>query len=176
MEVPKSKMTPARVAADALLNAALIRPDQLDAVSAIIAANMPKSSVGSYNFSTDVEFLHTCLNHHVDTYFAQVLEPLVMAYHSVQKNGRLIADADIDKAAIELTSEVMSEIGVEYRQYMSKYFGNDVGITSYIYTRIHDQLIATARKYNDKYLELLNSKLNTKKRTTLMETEINASK
>jgi hypothetical protein len=171
MDIQKPKMTPSRSMADALLNANIIKLDQLDAAAAIISSMLPKGN-GTYNFSSDVEFLHTCLNHHVGTYFSQVLEPLVMSYHSVHKNGRLIADADIDNASIELTTEVMNEIGTEYRTYIAKYFGNDAGITSYIYTRIHDMLIDTARKFNDSYLESFSKKISTKKTSMTLSTEL----
>ena len=171
MNEPRSKTTPARMAADALLNAGLIRVDSLDAVAAVISANTPKNA-GSYNFSGDSEFLHTCLNHHLDSYFSQVLEPLVLTYRSVQKTGgRLISDTDIDKASLELTTEVMNEIGKEYRNYMYRYFSDDLGMTSYIYTRVFDSLIATARKFNDDYLTALNTTLRTKKVINTLATE-----
>ena len=155
------KLTPSRQAADALVAAGLVQAARADAAAAIITAHMPKG--GSYSFSADAEFMHSCLEHHVGAYFRQVLEPNALAHHSGQKSGRLLTDKEMENAAIEITSQVMRELGADYRAHMGRYFGDDAGITTYVFSRVHGSLIETAREFNDQYLADLNRKMKAKR-------------
>ena len=158
------KLTPARQAADALVAAGLVQAARADAAAAVITAHMPKG--GSYSFSGDAEFMHSCLEHHVGAYFRQVLEPAAMAHHKQNQTGRLLSDKEINEAAVTITSQVMSELGDEYRLHLARYLGNDEGITTYLFSRIHGALLEAARKFNDDYLAGLNRRLAAKRTTT----------
>jgi aspartyl-tRNA(Asn)/glutamyl-tRNA(Gln) amidotransferase subunit B len=54
--------------------------------------------------------LHSCLEHHVGAYFKQVLEPKALTHHT-STGGRLLRDTEIQEAAVEITSQVMGELG-----------------------------------------------------------------
>lgn len=144
------KLSPSRAAADALVQAGLVAAGQADAAAAVISAHMPKG--GSYSFSADAEFLHTCLEHHAGAYFRQVLEPAAMAHHKQNQTGRMLTDREVEEAAIEITSLVMGELGAEYRFHMQRYLGDEAGITAYVFSRVHGSLVEAARKFNDEYL------------------------
>jgi hypothetical protein len=122
---------------------------------------MPKG--GNYSFSADAEFLHACLEHHVGAYFRQVLEPNALAHHSGQKSGRLLTDKEMENASVEITSHVIAELGADYRLHMGRYLGDDMGITAYVFSRVHGSLLEAARKFNDEYLADLQRRQNAKR-------------
>lgn len=158
-----AKLTPSRLAADALVNAGLVQPGRADAAAAVIASHLPKG--GSYSFSADAEFLHACLEHHVGTYFRQVLEPAAMSHHGGQRNGRLLTDRETSEAAVTITTQVMNELGQEYMVHMGRYLGDEAGVTAYVFSRVHAALLEAARKFNDEYLAALQRRLAGARRT-----------
>lgn len=155
------KLTPARQAADALVSAGLVQATRADAAAAVITAHMPKG--GSYSFASDAEFMHSCLEHHVGAYFRQVLEPAAMAHHKQNQTGRMLTDKEITEAGVTITSQVMRELGTEYRLHLGKYLGNDEGITAYLFSRIHGALLDAARTFNDEYLTSLSRRQNSQR-------------
>lgn len=155
------KLSPARQAADSLVSAGLVSVQRADAAAAVISAHMPKG--GSYSFASDAEFMHACLDHHVGAYFRQVLEPAALAHHSAQRAGRLMTDKEIENASIEITSQIMGELGSDYRQHLCRYLGDDSGITGYIFSRVHGSLLNAAREFNDAYLGELAKRTNAKR-------------
>jgi hypothetical protein len=157
-----NKLTPSRQAADALVAAGLVPAVRADAAAAIITSYMPKG--GSYSFSADAEFMHACLDHHVGSYFRQVMEPSAKAHHGgAQGGGRLLKDQEIEAAAVEITSQIMNELGEEYCQHMARYLGDETGITTYIFSRVHGSLLDVARKFNDDYLASISKKMTVKR-------------
>lgn len=168
MTVP-NKLTPSRQAADALVAAGLVPAARSDAAAAIITSHMPRS--GSYSFSADAEFLHSCLDHHVGSYFRQVMEPVAKAHHGgAQGGGRLLKDQEVESAAVEITSQIMNELGQEYCQHMARYLGDETGITTYVFSRVHGSLLDVARKFNDDYLASISKKMSAKRTAAGMAT------
>jgi len=137
----------------ALSEAGLVIPNREDAVAQVIAAALPPA--GSFQFATDSEFLNTSINHHVQTYFRQVLQPLASVHHSKHSTGRLLKDKEIEDASVDLTTQVIAEMGDGYAMHMSRYFGDEAGLTAYAFSRVHTLLMEEAVKYNDQYLAAL---------------------
>ena len=159
--VADSRPSPSRTAADALVAAGLVPAARADAAAAVISAHLPRG--GQYSFAADAEFLLSCLEHHVSAYFSQVLEPTALSHHSVQRGGRLMADGEIQEAAIDITSQVMNELGGDYVLHMERYFGDDAGTASFVYSRVHGALLDAARKFNDEYLGRLSKKIGSRR-------------
>lgn len=150
-----SPVNPAALTIARALDAAgLIAAGKLEAVAAVVAAALPRGGP-ALNFKVDAEFLHTCLDHHVETYFRQVLEPIAQAHHARYMSGRLMKDDEIEAAAIDLTTQVVRELGGGYVAHLGQYFGNDIGLTTYVFSRIHARLVGEAARYNAEYLAAL---------------------
>ena len=150
----------ARAAADALVAAGIIPQAKSEVAAAVIAANLPRG--GQYSFASDAEFLHSCLEHHVGAYFKQVLELKALTHHT-STGGRLLRDTEIQEAAVEITSQVMGELGGDYLRHMDRYFGDEEGATAYVFSRVHSALLEAATKFNDEYLAALQRKQATRR-------------
>jgi hypothetical protein len=137
-----------------LIEVKAIRYNQVNKVESVLKEFLTKgnSTGNQYNFSSDIEFLNHSVDHHLKVYFDQVMKITAMIHRSSQKSGRLLSDKEIDDSAVEITSQVLNEIGMTYRRYLDKYFGDDTGLTTYVFSRIHSELIETAILYNNEYL------------------------
>lgn len=165
MNLTVKQVTAGRAIVDALVTAGYLPAARADAATALVGAYMPKAV--TYTFTADAEFLHACLEHHVKAYFRQVLEPAAMIHHGgIQRNGRLITDKEIENATVELTSQVMGELGSDYRQHMAIYLGDERGMTTYVYSRVHAALLEAAQKFNEEYLNVMARRINAKRATT----------
>ena len=139
----------------ALERAGVVAPAHRHTVLKILNDTIPKNA--TYNFKADSEFLLSLIDHHVSGYFKRVLHPLALTFHSNRKSGRMIKDEEVSSAAIELTTTVINEVGYDYKLHMCKYFGDDAGLATFVYSRIFDLLIDMAKEFNDQYLDKLNS-------------------
>lgn len=137
----------------ALSDAGLVIPNREEAIANVISAALPPA--GSFHFASDSEFLLASINHHVQTYFKQVLQPLASVHHSKHSTGRLLKDKEVEDAAVDLTAQVIAEVGEGYALHMSRYFGDEAGLTAYAFSRVHTLLVEEAVKYNDQYLQTL---------------------
>ena len=134
----------------ALVAAGVVAAGDAERARALVGPLIPRPT--TYNFKQDTEFLHASIEHHVQTYFKQVMEPLAKIHHAKNQTGRLMRDEEIVNAATELTTQIFRELGREYTQHMYRYFGDEEGLIAYVFNRVQDMLLNEAIRYNDRYL------------------------
>ena len=145
----------------ALVKAGLMQQASSGRASEIVAARLPRST--SYNFKADSEFLHASLEHHVQVYFTQVMEPMARVHHNrATPGGRLMKDEETEEAAISLTESVVNELGDGYIEHLSRYFGEN-GLAAYVFSRIRTRLLEEAARYNEDYLATLSRRMKTRR-------------
>ena len=137
----------------ALMAAGVVAAGDAERARALIGPLIPRPA--TYNFRQDTEFLHASIEHHVQTYFDQVLEPAALAHlNRATTGGRLMKDGEIQDAAVALTEQVVAELGGPYMEHLDRYFG-ETGLAAYVYSRIHTRLLDRAARHNDEYLDAL---------------------
>jgi len=117
----------------------------------VIAQNLPQ---GNLKFEEDGQFLAASIRDHVSSFFRFIFLPQIKAvFPSGSKvTGRLVKDEEINEKSEALTEQIVAEIGPQYRALMcARYFGDDVGMVQYVYTRVRDMLMNFAVEYNETY-------------------------
>ena len=156
-------MTNSRKAVHALINAGIVPSSKATEAEELIRLHTARTT--PYNFKNDSEFLMQIMDHHIDTYFGQVIQPAVMSHHtSRQPTGRLLNDKEVEEAAIEITSLVMGELGAGYIEHMFMYFGDTVAITRYIFVRVHAHILQIAIDFNSNFLTDMTKRVTNRKR------------
>ena len=147
--------------ASALVRAGLVQQGSAERAAEIVAARLPRPV--AYNFKADSEFLHASLEHHVQVYFSQVMEPMARVHHNrATPGGRLMKDDETEEAAISLTESVVNELGDGYIEHLSRYFGES-GLAAYVFSRIRTRLLEEAARYNEDYLAALSKRMKTRR-------------
>jgi hypothetical protein len=160
-------------AARALVAAGLIREDAVDEAASVLRTAVPPPPPSSYSFVSDTEFIHASVEHHVDVFVTQVLEPKAKSHlnKSLPGGGRLLRDDEIQNAALGITEIVLGEAGTGYLEHLDRYFGSS-GLAAYVYSRVHGFLMQRALKFNDEFLDAIGNR----KRTARLATALTDSK
>ena len=146
-------MLPSDAIVAALVAAGVVPAGEAERARALVTPLIPRPV--TYNFKQDAEFLHASVEHHVQTYFDQVLEPAALSHlNRATTGGRLMKDGEIQDAAVALTEQVVAELGGPYMEHLDRYFG-ETGLAAYVYSRIHTRLLDRAARHNDEYLDTL---------------------
>ena len=141
----------------ALVRAGLVQQGAAERAVEIVAPRLPRPL--TYNFKADSEFLHASLEHHVQVYFTQVMEPMARVHHNrATSSGRLMKDDETEEAAIGLTESVVNELGEGYIEHLSRYFGEN-GLAAYVFSRIRTRLLEEAARYNEDYLAAMSKRM-----------------
>jgi hypothetical protein len=171
-EIPRAPKpfptSPAQAAARALVSAGLLEDGERSEAAEVIKVFLVPS-VLQYPFSTDAEFLHQSISHHLAVYFRTILEPVAKSHHrGTAGQGKLMSDADIEKACSDLSLLIAGELGQGYTSHMSKYFGTGDGLVSYIFSRVNSMLMEEALKYNESFLKSMRVRVRTEEATAAL--------
>jgi hypothetical protein len=141
----------------ALVAAGIVRAEDAGRAGDVIGPLVPQPRA-PYSFKTDAEFLIASIEHHVDSYYEQVILPLHLSHvNKATGQGRIIRDEEVSEASIGLTESVVKEIGAEYTANMERYFGKD-GLVPFVFSRIYRRLLAESQKYNDEFLGVMHTR------------------
>ena len=92
------------------------------------------------NYKEDLQCLQESILHYTTARLKELVLEARATMLSNGKMGRILNDNDIEESSKEITKNVLEEIGENYRQRLYLYFGNEEGVVTYIFHRVHDSV------------------------------------